>query len=210
MRIALYTKCTGRKMVLHGGWDGNGRCFDDLWVFDTDSFQWLQPRTGGITPSPRYNHTMQLLTDGRILMYGGASIAKDGAVPVYHSDIRQLDTETMQWSKPRTTGTVVPGGRQGHTLCFTETDPNTAIIYGGWGLGGLQDSRTNKRSGAEGVCLFDTSIDSGYIHTPIMQNGGPPSRHGHTCTPVGSAVIVFGGWDVQQAVADLIFLEVAK
>jgi Galactose oxidase, central domain len=197
-------------MVLHGGWDGNGRCFDDVWVFDTDSFQWLQPRTGGIAPSPRYNHTMQLLTDGRILLYGGASIAKDGAVPVYHSDIRQLDTETMQWSKPRTTGTVVPSGRQGHTLCFTETDPCTAIIYGGWGLGGLQDSRTNKRSGAEGVCLFDTAVDSGYIHAPIMQNGGPPMRHGHTCTPVGSAVIVFGGWDVQQAVADLIFLEVAK
>ena len=44
----------GRKIVVHGGWDGNKRCMNDLWVFDTDAFTWLSPRTAGLPPVPRY------------------------------------------------------------------------------------------------------------------------------------------------------------
>jgi len=46
---------------------------------------------------------MVLLPDGRILLSGGATV-DDKGVPVYHKDLRQLDTETMLWSKAKTTG----------------------------------------------------------------------------------------------------------
>lgn len=46
---------------------------------------------------------MVLLPDGRILLSGGATV-DDTCVPVYHKDLRQLDTETMLWSKAKTTG----------------------------------------------------------------------------------------------------------
>lgn len=46
---------------------------------------------------------MVLLPDGRILLSGGATV-DDKCVPVYHKDLRQLDTETMLWSKAKTTG----------------------------------------------------------------------------------------------------------
>jgi hypothetical protein len=47
----------GRKMVVHGGWDGKRKSLNDLWVFDTDSFTWLNPITAGLSPCPRYgNH----------------------------------------------------------------------------------------------------------------------------------------------------------
>ena len=44
----------GRKIVMHGGWDGAERCFNDLWVFDTEAFTWTCPVTAGLPPSPRY------------------------------------------------------------------------------------------------------------------------------------------------------------
>lgn len=43
----------GRKIVIHGGWDGKHTCNGDLWVFDTETFSWLQPDVGGLPPSPR-------------------------------------------------------------------------------------------------------------------------------------------------------------
>lgn len=46
---------------------------------------------------------MVLLPDGRILLSGGATV-DDKGVPVYHKDLRQLDTETMLWSKAKTAG----------------------------------------------------------------------------------------------------------
>jgi host cell factor len=53
-------------MLNTGGWDGN-EIFDDLWVFNTDSFAWMQPRTTGFAPTPRYGHTLTL-TSGRIVV----------------------------------------------------------------------------------------------------------------------------------------------
>lgn len=46
---------------------------------------------------------MVLLPDGRILLSGGATV-DEKCVPVYHKGLRQLDTETMLWSKAKTTG----------------------------------------------------------------------------------------------------------
>lgn len=46
---------------------------------------------------------MMLLPDGRIMLSGGATV-DEKCVPVYHKDMRQLDTETMLWSKAKTTG----------------------------------------------------------------------------------------------------------
>lgn len=43
----------GHKIIIHGGWNGKDRCFGDLWLFDTDSFAWMQPRTGGLPPTER-------------------------------------------------------------------------------------------------------------------------------------------------------------
>ena len=36
----------GRKIVVHGGWNETDT-FGDIWIFNTDSFTWMQPRTSG-------------------------------------------------------------------------------------------------------------------------------------------------------------------
>ena len=95
----------GRKVVVHGGWDGHMHCMGDLWVFNSDTFTWVQPRCAGIQPSPRYGHSLSLLTDGRILCFGGCTVNSIFPVPQYHNDLRQLDTETMIWTK-----SIIQGG----------------------------------------------------------------------------------------------------
>ena len=45
----------GRKIVIHGGWDGEMTCLDDIWIFDTERFSWLKPKTAGFAPNARCN-----------------------------------------------------------------------------------------------------------------------------------------------------------
>lgn len=44
---------------------------------------------------------MVLLPDGRILLSGGATV-DNKSLPIYHNDLKQLDTETMLWSRAKT------------------------------------------------------------------------------------------------------------
>lgn len=189
----------GRKIVVHGGWDGVRRCFNDLWVFDTDSFTWLNPRTAGLAPVPRYGHSLQL-QDGRIMLYGGM-VCMDNEVPKYLHDLRQLDAETMVWSKPRIDGDVMPSARFGHSLSQLPIEPGKLILFGGWGLGGVQCRQENKRRGAESVMVYDAETSS--WTTPAMPSRPLPHKYGHTATAIEGSLFVFGGWTGKQATNQL-------
>ncbi|KAG5184193.1 hypothetical protein JKP88DRAFT_255581 [Tribonema minus] len=227
-RFGHASTLVGRKIVVHGGWNGSDTCYGDLWVFNTESFSWLQPKTGGIAPCARFGHQLVLVPDGRLLCFGGASTSAQQPVPEYQSDLRQLDTETMAWSKPRTQG-LVPAGRYGHTLTLLQHQQGeeggqgqdggssnkggggvSLVLYGGWGMGGLQAASvkggTAKKSS---VAVMDVAEEPQLVdvEVPATVGGEVVSRHGHTCCVVGSTVFVFGGWDAQQALSDLLMVQ---
>ncbi|CAM9123152.1 unnamed protein product, partial [Discosporangium mesarthrocarpum] len=211
-RFGQASALVGHKIVIHGGWDGTAQCFGDLWVFDTDSFAWMQPRVGGLPPSPRYGHAMVLLLDGRLIVSGGTTV-EEGGIPQYHKDLLQLDTETMLWSKinnmhPFYLSGIKLSGRYNHTLTLNE-EGNSAIIFGGWGLGGLQQRELNKRTGAETLIACTVqSCKTISSCVPLLRGRGlPKHKFGHTCVAIGSAFFIFGGWNGQQAVSDVIVLE---
>lgn len=103
------SEIVGRKIVVHGGRD-NEEVFSDLWIFNTDSFVWMQPKSAGFGPSARYGHSLTLTADGRLIVIGGCSIDDATGIPRYNDDTRQLDTDTMVWTRPRVSGHV-PTGR---------------------------------------------------------------------------------------------------
>eukprot|EP00602_Paraphysomonas_sp_CaronLab_P000197 CAMPEP_0185031222 /NCGR_PEP_ID=MMETSP1103-20130426/18569_1 /TAXON_ID=36769 /ORGANISM="Paraphysomonas bandaiensis, Strain Caron Lab Isolate" /LENGTH=252 /DNA_ID=CAMNT_0027566671 /DNA_START=41 /DNA_END=796 /DNA_ORIENTATION=- len=130
-RMNHASELVGRKIVIHGGWNGE-ETYDDLWIFNTDSFGWMQPRTSGFAPTARFGHTINLSEDGRLIVFGGCSIPKDTRTPRYNSDIRELDTDSMIWSRPRISGES-PTGRFGHSAVLMGADRSKLIVYGGWG-----------------------------------------------------------------------------
>lgn len=88
------------KIVVFGGWD-NKTALDDLWVFDTgallacllacsfaastqrrraDSAGWVRPKTVGPRPAPRFGTCMDLLEDGRMVVFGGCAHGGSGTL----------------------------------------------------------------------------------------------------------------------------------
>ena len=41
LRFFHAAEVVGRKIVIHGGWDGS-QVFNDTWIFNTDTFVWIQ------------------------------------------------------------------------------------------------------------------------------------------------------------------------
>jgi N-acetylneuraminic acid mutarotase len=201
-RLYHASSLVGRKIVVHGGWDGMRRCLDDLWVFDTDAFTWLNPRTAGLSPTPRYGHELKLLDDGRIFLFGGMRIEGEvKGVPEYLGDIRQLHTETMVWSKPRiaSENNFFPSARCNHTL--TQID-GQMVLFGGWGVGGVQSKAENTRRGAGSIFVFDINACTWW--QPLVPSKMFEHRYGHTATTMGNTIFIFGGWNGKQASNSLV------
>jgi host cell factor len=218
----------GRKIVIHGGWNGS-EVFNDLWIFNTDSFVWTQPKTAGIDiflpfllcfsvifififytlsiyaiitgfgPTPRYGHTLTLTLDGRLLVIGGCSILEDSGLPKYHDDLRCLDTDTMVWSRPRLTGHTLTG-RYGHTTSLLED--GKVVVYGGWGKYGCQSKDLIKDENAYSIQILDTKQMIWHIPKKV---GSKSLKHlyNHGASKFNdNSIIVFGGYDGRQALND--------
>jgi N-acetylneuraminic acid mutarotase len=186
----------GRKIVIHGGWDGS-EVFSDLWIFNTDSFVWMQPRSAGFGASARYGHTLTLTPDGRLLVFGGCSLPESG-IPKYNDDIRQLDIDTMVWSRPRITGQV-PTGRYGHSATLMN---DKIFVFGGWGKGGCQSRELIDDARAYTTAILDIKSMSWYVPRKL---GHKPAKHtyNHACCRCGpSSVYLFGGFDGRQSLGE--------
>jgi len=96
----------GSKMYVFGGnrtEDGNYSIFDDLHVFDTETFEWSSPKTRGEQPGQRVAHKLVAVGKKLYLFGGGRWSPKEDWVE-RTKKIHILDTETMTWSIPTVTG----------------------------------------------------------------------------------------------------------
>ena len=204
IRMYHASALVGRKIVVHGGFDGQ-ESFGDFWIFNTDSFSWMQPRTAGFAPTPRFGHTLTLIPDGRILVFGGSSLTKDGVIPKYHDDVRQLDTDTMIWTRPRTNeGT--PTGRYGHTALLAGADK--LIVFGGWGKGGCQSNEMINDPKAFTLHVMDTTSMTWFAPRRIGKRAARHLYNHGACLTEEGKLIIFGGYDGQQAVNDLYMIDI--
>lgn len=72
-RAAHTAVAVGNLMYVFGGNDGN-RLFNDLHVFNIDTWQWSSPMTSGDTPPPRAGHTATVVADDFMLVFGGGTV----------------------------------------------------------------------------------------------------------------------------------------
>jgi len=114
--FSRHTSClVGSKVYIFGGFDGHGTNFD-LATFDPYARSWCNVSKAaqkGITPPSRTNHAAAAVGKN-MYIFGGNNNNEEGKYQVL-DDLSMLDTVTMTWSRPKTTGTA-PCARSGHTL----------------------------------------------------------------------------------------------
>ena len=58
-------------IVIYGGVDKDGNCFDDLWMYDLITNGWKKIQVNGEIPKARQGHTALLVDNDQILFFGG-------------------------------------------------------------------------------------------------------------------------------------------
>ncbi|XP_014674445.1 PREDICTED: kelch domain-containing protein 4-like isoform X1 [Priapulus caudatus] len=135
-----------KELVVFGGFHDNIRnykYFNDVYVFNFETYMWTRVEPSGPQPAPRSGHQMAVLTDGRLLVYGGYSkvpVKKDADKGTVHSDMFILGLDAKQgdpvkqkgerwkWTLVKQCG-VRPTPRCGFSLATLPN--NRAVVFGG-------------------------------------------------------------------------------
>ncbi|TMW62732.1 hypothetical protein Poli38472_005350 [Pythium oligandrum] len=223
-----------QNMLFFGGWDGK-KSMNDLWSFDTNTFTWHKPKCTGKPPTPRQDHSMLPIATDLVMVYGGYTVLPE-ALPAYNKDIFLLDTETLSWSRPRLTGEY-PLGTFGQTVCLqnelalllggwsgTERTPlymgdkqvkelvnmlarEDRLVSGQETRSSRKENTKKLKSSSSYTRVLDVTRMQWY---PVVSHGVVVSnRYGHTCTIVGPHLFIFGGWDGNRALNQLVVGEVS-
>ncbi|CAG8815299.1 17510_t:CDS:2, partial [Racocetra persica] len=124
----------------------------------------------------------------KLFIFGGG----DG--PEYFNDLYVFDTDTLTWSKPKTTGNI-PSRRRAHTTAYYN---NCIYVFGGGdGVRALND-----------VYKLDISDMNNLVWQKLETTGRPPiSRGYHTSNLVGNKLVVYGGSDGHECFDDVFMLD---
>ncbi|XP_035216585.1 kelch domain-containing protein 4-like isoform X1 [Stegodyphus dumicola] len=129
-----------KQIVLFGGFHESIRdykYFNDVYIFDLESYAWSKIEPGGKGPSPRSGCQMAPLTDGRILLYGGYSrekVKKDVDKGTAYTDMYYLQVDERikpskwKWVQVKPSG-IPPSARSGFSLAVASN--NHAYAFGG-------------------------------------------------------------------------------
>eukprot|EP00948_MAST-09A_sp_MAST-9A-sp1_P002331 g2331.t1 len=200
-----------------GGGGKQEKCLNDLWVFDTETFQWIRPRTAGKSPSPRHGHVSGLSLDGRIFIHGGADVSPSKGLK-YLSDLYELDTETMVWTRPRISGAEYPSKRLNHKACMIG---NYFVIFGGWTPKPvnllpdfIQEANEKFLMGKEkkanaNSCDYLYCLDTETMewHRPEYAGAVPAKLYSYGIATLGPQVFIFGGCDGSRPLNTTVVLE---
>lgn len=105
-------------------------CSGDLCFFNIETGEWSFPSAAGNGPGLRYYHRA-VLALANVYVFGGCGEGGGAS-----NDFFKLETETLTWSIPRTSGRTPPP-RQQHVMCGVR---DTIVIAGGWnGVSSLAD-----------------------------------------------------------------------
>lgn len=131
---------------------------------------------GTVPPACRAHCLLANPSSGKLYLFGGGDGQK------YHNHLYILDTHTMIWSRPKTTGQK-PSERRAHVTVLWQ---HAIYVFGGGdGTKALND-----------VHRLDLKTKE---WTAIDTKGGKPACRGyHTGSLVGSKLVIFGGSDGKE------------
>nr|AAN71357.1 RE30283p [Drosophila melanogaster] len=218
----------GEKIFLFGGLANESddpknnipKYLNDLYILDTRGVhshngKWIVPKTYGDSPPPRESHTgisFATKSNGNLnlLIYGGMSGCRLG-------DLWLLETDSMTWSKPKTSGEA-PLPRSLHSSTMIG---NKMYVFGGWVPLVINDSKSTterewKCTNTLAVLDLETMTWENVTLDTVEENV-PRARAGHCAVGIQSRLYVWSGrdgyrkaWNNQVCCKDLWYLEVSK
>eukprot|EP01027_Heterolobosea_sp_BB2_P009480 GEZU01013958.1.p1 GENE.GEZU01013958.1~~GEZU01013958.1.p1 ORF type:complete len:422 (-),score=98.71 GEZU01013958.1:293-1558(-) len=171
-----YSTCViGRNILIFGGKQGN-TYYNDITIFDTDTFEWRRPKATGQYPSPRSGHTCNAI--GKMVYIIGGNTTGD--VPL--NDVHCLNTETMEWVPLQIKGKIPERVR--HTATVISAAQDKIFVFGG--------------KGKKNHILKDYHIlDLKHMkwRTPPIKTNAPMGRFWHTQSTLNDTdVYIIGGF----------------
>ena len=186
------------QVLFYGGSIGNGQyAKDDLWFLDIrnqEEINWMQVPIEGITPGPRYGHSMVYIFPNLIL-FGGSSNSGPNKKNVIMKDVWLFPTDKtpFNWIKVETESSSLLTARLYHTCCVYQkmNGEDDLVLFGG--------------RDAQNISLKDLSVlekikENDYKETykwkyitPKNNDPAPISRHQHSATMFGPFLFVIGG-----------------
>jgi len=199
--FSRHTSClVGSKIYVFGGFDGHGTNFD-LAIFDPYARHWTNvaaDKQKGTPPASRTNHAAAVVGKN-MYIWGGNNKSDTGKYQVLN-DLSVLNTITMTWTTPKTTGDI-PCARSGHTLTAVG---KKLYLYGG-GVWNATDGWVHKYND---VHILDTET----MHwTTVKCTGAVDSSTFPISFSLGRFMFVFGGGSQSQSSVnnDLYILDTA-
>ncbi|XP_055380924.1 host cell factor 2-like [Condylostylus longicornis] len=193
------------------------RYMNDLYTLQIRNVEgdgvWNIPQTHGDQPSPRESHTgvayiSKKANQNTLVIYGGMSGCRLG-------DLWFLNTETMTWTQPSTTG-IAPLPRSLHTSTIIG---NKMYVFGGWIPLIVNDSELAthewKCTNSLAALNLESLIWEDYSNIQGDEEQIPKSRAGHSAANVNGRLFIWSGrdgyrkaWNNQVCCKDLWYLEV--
>lgn len=188
LRRIYHTACeSDGKVFLVGGekTDGSGNAFSDHYVYDSSGPSFTQLPTTNAPPD-LLGHACVILSDRRMLVFGGYSPTKNALEPF--STIWSLDTtdSSFPWSTAQVSDTTLPTPRRGFVAAAL--DNGKVLIQGG-----ADADMQNVFS--DGWVLDTTQSPMVWSTVAALSEVGP--RRDHFAVAVGSEVMFgFGAYTV--------------
>ncbi|KAJ1624547.1 hypothetical protein T492DRAFT_911656 [Pavlovales sp. CCMP2436] len=172
-------------LLLFGGYDENYSNLDEVWLFDTRTAAWtmLPPHTAqaadaSVRPDARAGHSaITHNSSSEVVIFGG--FAYDHVLSF--NNVLSFSVRTRQWTLHECAG-ASPSRRYGHSACRVAEN---MYVFGG------HDSNEDSLND-----LWEYALDARAWTQVICAGGNAPSlRWGHSLTPLGNRLVVFGGRD---------------
>ncbi|XP_005107767.1 F-box only protein 42 [Aplysia californica] len=169
-------------MYVFGGCTSTNTTFNDLWIFDLTSRQWIRPVAMGSYPSPKACATM-VVYNGNLVLYGGWS----HPIPYplhqsahYFSELHVYSPVSNRWSHVLSLG-VEPEALGGHSASVAG---HLMIIFGGSPRPG---------QGTNNLWVFNFLKGSWKLQ-PVTRDAKPEPRYGQFQTTLDvNHVLIMGG-----------------
>nr|AML76981.1 putative LOV domain-containing protein [Pilgerodendron uviferum] len=189
-----HSSCTldGTKLVVSGGCTDSGVLLSDTHLLDLTMKKpvWKEINVSWKPPS-RFGHTLSVLGNHKILMYGG--LATSGSLRLRSSDVYIIDLSEEEPRWKYVTGSVLPGAV---SSCNSAPSPRLdhaavslpggrVIVFGGSIAGSHLETK---------VYILDPMEEKPTWRILYIQGKQPKYASGHnTCLVGGTRVVVLGG-----------------